>query len=150
MSLFIRNCFASMLVFVVSISAASAGGEFLEGCLALKGNEQLFRKTTVKWEAEQRGETIIAYATINVEGKATVCGMHMNKGIVPHAELKRMLSRSEIKSGKQTLLRNLSYFTNACNNVGCKLCAPCYMTTLDWKSAYARPKFFPGVDVPAQ
>ena len=132
MSLFNRRIFVSMLVFVGLTSAASAGGEFLDGCLALKGNEQLFKKTTVKWEAEQRGETVIAYATINVEGKATVCGMHMNKGAVPQAELRRMLS------------------TNACNEVGCKLCAPCYMTTLNWKPAYARPKFVPGVDDPAQ
>ncbi|WP_157440825.1 hypothetical protein [Aestuariivita boseongensis] len=150
MSLFNLRIFVTMLVFVGLTSAASAGGEFLDGCLALKGNEQLFKKTTVKWEAEQRGETVIAYATINVEGKATVCGMHMNKGAVPQAELRRMLSKSEIKSGKQTMVRNLSYFTNACNEVGCKLCAPCYMTTLNWKPAYARPKFVPGVDDPAQ
>lgn len=139
------------LIFLTgSISVANAGGEFLEGCLAFKGNEQLFKKTTVKWVADQSGETIVAYATINVEDKATVCGMYMNKGAVPQAELKRMLSKGEMKAGRQTLIRNLSFFSNACNGGGCKLCATCYMTPLGWKSGYSRSKFISGVDVPAK
>ncbi|SHJ83754.1 hypothetical protein SAMN05444404_2724 [Ruegeria lacuscaerulensis ITI-1157] len=123
-----------------SVSATHAEGQFLEGCLALKGNEQQFRKTTVTWLAQQKGETIIAYASINVGGKAAVCGLYVNEGVVPQTDLKFMLSKSEIKVGRQTLLRNLSFFKNACNGGGCKLCAPCFMTTLNWKPAYARAK----------
>ena len=123
-----------------SVSAPLAGGEFLEGCFAVKGNEKQFRKTTVKWVADQQGETLIVYATINVEGKAAVCGLYMNDRSVPQSDLKRALSTAEIKVGGRTMMKNLSYFNNACNGGGCKLCAPCYMTSLDWKSAYSRAK----------
>jgi hypothetical protein len=133
--------FGLVLTFLAgSVSAALSGGEFLEGCFAVKGNEKQFRKTTVRWVADQQGETIIVYATINVEGKAAVCGLYMNGGSVPQADLELSLSTGEMKVGRSTMMRNLSYFKNACNGGGCILCAPCFLTSLDWKPAYARAK----------
>ncbi len=134
------NFLAAFVSFMGSALMANAQGEFLEGCFAVEGNEKQFRKTTIKWIADRQGETVIAYATISVEGKTAVCGLYMNNGSVPYSDLKLALSRGEIKVAGQTMMRNLSYFKNACNANGCILCAPCFMTSLDWKSAYSRAK----------
>jgi hypothetical protein len=152
-----------VLIFAACLAAlnftakeARADGQFLKGCFAVEGHEKEFRRTTVEWREDQRGakrgETMLVYAVVNVEDKATVCGMYLNDGVVPQAELKRLLATGEIRSGRQVLVRNLSYFTNACKAGGCKLCAPCFMTPLNWKSAYGRtkPKFVPGMDVPVK
>jgi hypothetical protein len=142
----VLNFLAFVIAFVSLISAAAGEGRFLDGCLALKGNEQMFSRTDAEWLGDRRGETMIVYALINVEDKATVCGMYLNKGVVPTDDLKRLLSKSELKSGRQTLVRNLSFFKNICTAGACVACAPCYKTSLDWKSSYGRtkPKFVPG------
>lgn len=136
----ILNFMVALVVFSGSALMASAEGKFLEGCFDVRENKKHFRKMTIEWVSNRRAETNIVHATINFNGKAAVCGLYMNEGPVPQSDLKLVLSRGEIKVGQQTMIRNLSYFKNACNGGGCILCAPCFMTSLDWKSAYSRAK----------
>lgn len=143
---------AALLLAIVQTSSATAGEQLLKGCLAIKGHEKAFHRTTIEWRGNPGGQTIVAYALINVEDRATVCGLYMSKGEVPSSALKRFLAGSQVMSGQEILIRNLSYFPDACGAGGCKLCAPCKMTDFDWKPAFARvkPKLVPGGSVPSQ
>jgi len=134
---------ATFLLAAFQAPSVGLADELIKGCLAIKGHEKEFSKTTVEWRGDPGGTTIIVYALINVEDKATVCGLHMNQGDVPAKRLSTLLANSSVSSGRETMVKGLSYFKNACGPEGCKLCAPCMMTSFDWTSSYGRvkPKF---------
>lgn len=142
----------ALLLATVQASSAGAGEQLLKGCLAIKGHEKTFHRTTIEWRGNPGGQTIVAYALIDVEGRATVCGLHMSRGKVPSSVLERFLAGSQVMSGQQILIKNLSYFPDACGAAGCKLCAPCKMTEVDWQPAFARvrPKLVTRGNLPRQ
>lgn len=97
-----------------------------------------FEGVTMRWSTE--GATSVFYRLQeDVGGRALVCGFWFSEGPVPEANAERLLARSRLQVGEETVMVNLAHFTQIAQDTPAeKVDAACKPSHLTWSADLSR------------